>query len=271
MQYMDCWLNFLSNPAIQGLSDRLIFTIGTWFAHVSVFWTFNIFLQLCRQNKWFEDKRIDKEANPPDDLKKSCITGLLFEHFILHPISLYLLYPLFISFGMVIRGPLPSGKIFIRDFIVTAICNDVLFYFAHRLFHYGPFYKHIHKKHHEFKATIGIASEYAHPIEGVIANLIPTLIGPVILGSHVTVLWIWLMYRIYETVDTHSGYVFDWSLSQLLPFTGGRERHYFHHSHNVGCFGSAYLDTIFGTDKAFRDYQKKKRAAAEAAASTTGK
>lgn len=78
------------------------------------------------------------------------------------------------------------------------------------------------------------------------------------MGSHVLVLWGWLSFRLYETIDTHSGYYFKWSLSQILPFTGGREEHYFHHSHNVGSYGAKYLDAFFGTDQAFREYQQKK-------------
>jgi methylsterol monooxygenase len=255
---MESWQDLLNCWVFQRLSDRVIFAIGTWLVHIGVFWTFNLFLLLCRKNKWYETLRIDKQATPSDELMSTCISGLLKEHFLLQPILLYLVYPYFQSFGMEVRSPLPSGKTVLRDFLISAICNDLLFYVAHRVLHFGAFYKHIHKKHHEFKATVGIASEYANPVEALFANLIPTLIGPFLLGSHVVVLWIWLGYRVYETIDTHSGYLFQWSISELLPFTGGRERHYFHHSHNIGCFGAYYLDWLFGTDKAFLEYKRKK-------------
>lgn len=254
----DVWMIFLQNThLIQYVSERWIFSIGTWLAHVLMFWGFNAFLLVCRSKKWFEECRIDPQANPPDELKNSCLQKLILEH-LTQPFLLYLAYPYFVGNGLIVYGPLPSWQIILRDLIISGLCNDILFYFGHRLLHYGAFYKHIHKKHHEFKATIGIASEYAHPVEEVFANLIPTLIGPFMMGSHVVVLWIWLMYRIYETVDTHSGYLFRYSISSFLPFTGGRERHYFHHSHNMGCFGAIWLDSLLGTDTAFLDYQKKK-------------
>ena len=141
---------------------------------------------------------------------------------------------------------------------MVGFLNDVLFYFAHRMLHHKSIYKYIHKAPHRFKASSGLAAEFAHPIEDLFANLIPTLIGCFVMGSHVVVLWLWLAYRLYETVDTHSGYRFEWNITELLPFTGGREEHYFHHSHNVGCYGAWYLDRWLGTDVAFREYKQQK-------------
>jgi sterol desaturase/sphingolipid hydroxylase (fatty acid hydroxylase superfamily) len=66
------------------------------------------------------------------------------------------------------------------------------------------------------------------------------------------------MLRVVETVDAHSGFRFPFSPFSLLPFQGGSERHFFHHSHNVGSFGSFfnYWDRITGTDRAFLEFQK---------------
>ena len=63
--------------------------------------------------------------------------------------------------------------------------------------HYGYFYAHIHKIHHEFKAPIGMASEYAHPIEMVVSNMIPIAIGPAVCSSHVFVTWIWFSIALF--------------------------------------------------------------------------
>jgi sterol desaturase/sphingolipid hydroxylase (fatty acid hydroxylase superfamily) len=125
--------------------------------------------------------------------------------------------------------------------------------------HHKSIYKYIHKKHHTFKESIGIASEYAHPVEDVLANTIPTIGGCLVMGSHVAVLWIWLAIRVAETVDAHSGYRFPLSPFAMLGFQGGAERHDFHHSHNVGCYGSftVFWDQVMGTDAAFLEYKKK--------------
>ena len=59
-----------------------------------------------------------------------------------------------------------------------------------RLCHYGPFYKHIHKKHHEWTASIGIVSHYAHPLEQILSHNIPFELGPILCGSHVWTIWV---------------------------------------------------------------------------------
>lgn len=41
---------------------------------------------------------------------------------------------------------------------------------SHRLIHHPLLYKHIHKKHHEWTAPVGIVSIYAHPIEHVVSS-----------------------------------------------------------------------------------------------------
>lgn len=101
---------------------------------------------------------------------------------------------------------------------------------------------------------------YAHPVEDFLANSVPTIAGPLIMGMHAYVFWLWLCIRLLETVDAHSGYSFPWSPFHLFAFQGGAERHDFHHSHNVGCYGSftIFWDWITGTDQAFLDFKAKK-------------
>ena len=43
---------------------------------------------------------------------------------------------------------------------------DFMFYWVHRSLHWSGVYKYIHKQHHMFKQSVGIAAEYAHPVEG---------------------------------------------------------------------------------------------------------
>ena len=46
-----------------------------------------------------------------------------------------------------------------------------------RFLHHPRLYKHIHKKHHEWTAPIGIVALYSHPIEHVFSNLVPVALG----------------------------------------------------------------------------------------------
>jgi len=103
------------------------------------------------------------------------------------------------------------------------IFEDAYHYFVHRLLHYGPFYKHIHKIHHEFSAPFGMAAEYAHPLETLILGF-GTIGGPLIFVAitndlHIVTVLAWIMLRLFQTVDAHSGYDFPWvSLLCLILF-----------------------------------------------------
>ncbi|OTF77651.1 hypothetical protein BLA29_007137, partial [Euroglyphus maynei] len=109
--------------------------------------------------------------------------------------------------------PQPSTQIptisrFITEWISFILIREVLFYYLHRLCHHGYLYRHIHKRHHEWQTTIAIAAIYCHPIEHIMVNLIPVIIGPLLMGSHIVVGNLWLLYTILLTLNDHCGYHF---------------------------------------------------------------
>jgi sterol desaturase/sphingolipid hydroxylase (fatty acid hydroxylase superfamily) len=123
---------------------------------------------------------------------------------------------------------------------------------------HNPRFYWIHKKHHEYNVTVTIAAQYAHPIEQLIANTIPTGIGYKFLAKvypvHIFTIIIWMTFRFIETSDGHSGYEWSWAQSSLLPFTAGGRYHYFHHKSNSGNFGGilSLIDTICGTNEEYK-------------------
>jgi len=251
------WLEFV---AWTGLSERLLFIIGTSasISVTSIF--FNLCLYFCYKFDLFPSKRIQGGVMPDALLIRECISEYILNFLVVRPLVLYALYPYFVYCGTRVAEPIPSWQYFVRDIFVSYLLNDTLFYWAHRTMHSKYFYKYIHKKHHQFKASIGIAAEYAHPIEDLLCNSIPTISGSLLMGSHVVVIWVWLSLRIVETIDGHSGYNFDFSPFHWLPFASKTERHDFHHSHNIGCYG-AYLifwDYVMGTDAAFIKFKSMK-------------
>jgi methylsterol monooxygenase len=134
--------------------------------------------------------------------------------------KLYLLtfnsYHLLIS----ISPELPTFGIVMRDLFFFYICQDVLFYYSHRLLHHRWFYR-FHKKHHEYTAPIGIASEYSEVIEHFLSNYFPVFSGCKFVKPHVTTVALWLTIVIVTTVNDHSGY--------HLPFLHSSRIHDYHH------------------------------------------
>ncbi len=96
-----------------------------------------------------------------------------------------------------------------------------IFMFVFRFVHWPPLYKRIHKKHHEWQASIGIIALYAHPLEHIMSNLVPIGLGPLLCGSHVSTMWLWFAVSLTVTIISHSGFHFP-----LLPSS---EFHDFHH------------------------------------------
>ena len=151
------------------------------------------------------------------------------------------------------KSNFPNTFEILVQIIFFMFAEDFTFYFSHRMFHNPIIYNKIHKIHHEYKQPISITLIYAHPFEFFFGNLMPVIMGPLILMKkvHVMTLILWNILRAFETADGHSGYDFPWSPFRLLPFSGTAEYHNYHHTHNVGNFSSffTWLDTLFGTNK----------------------
>ena len=128
---------------------------------------------------------------------------------------------------------------------------------GHRLFHSRMFYR-FHKIHHRYKQSLWCATIYCHPLEMVICNILPAVIGPMILGKkmHITTVMAWLFAISLGSIVDHCGYEFSWSPFRLIPFTCDYGYHVFHHSHNVGNYSTFlhFWDTILGSNKAHNEH-----------------
>jgi methylsterol monooxygenase len=147
---------------------------------------------------------------------------------------------------------MPSLFTIIRDIAVCTAIEETGFYYSHRLLHWGPFYKAIHKRHHEWTAPLGFVSAYSHPVEHMISNVLVFSIGPILMRSHILTSCLWFAMMLTVTVIQHSGY--------HLPFLPSPELHDFHHlkfNCNYGVFGP--LDWLHGTDALFRESAAYKR------------
>jgi methylsterol monooxygenase len=151
--------------------------------------------------------------------------------------------------------------------VVFFVLEDAWHYWSHRLLHWGPLYKSIHKIHHQYSAPFGLAAEYASPIEVLILG-VGTVSAPVLWCAvthqlHILTVYIWIVLRLIQAIDAHSGYDFPWSLHHFLPFWAGAEHHDVHHERFIGNYSSSFrwwdymLDTEAGPNAAKRRRERK--------------
>ena len=127
---------------------------------------------------------------------------------------------------------------FLRNFIIHLFVIECWFYITHRILHYPPLYKSIHKIHHIYKAPTAIACIFAHPIEYCFGNVLGVILGPAISNCHPFECAFWMAFAIVSTCGSHSGY----------SFLGG-EKHDLHHQYFDYNFGvSLFMDKLCGTE-----------------------
>ncbi len=149
---------------------------------------------------------------------------MILNLFVVSPVFNLLMYPIMklckISADL---DSFPSFNQLVLEFIFFILVEEILFYYSHRLLHYKGIYGKIHKIHHEWTAPIAFVSIYAHPCkyfdflqpltifskdEHILSNLVPVIMGPLLLGSHLATIWCWISLALITTLNSHSGYHF---------------------------------------------------------------
>ncbi|KAK0549680.1 C-4 sterol methyl oxidase [Tilletia horrida] len=218
--------------------------------------------------------KLQEEKVPTPAQQWKCTRDVLISHFTVELPQIWSFHPICEYFGMATHQvPFPPLSKMAWQIALFFVFEDAFHYFAHRALHWGPLYKHIHKKHHEFSAPFGLAAEYAHPLEVLILGS-GTIGGPFALCAltkdlHILTVYIWITLRLWQAIDAHSGYDLPISLRHFIPFWAGADHHDYHHQAFVGCYSTSfrYLDHFFGTDVGYKRHRarqaEKKRLLAE--------
>eukprot|EP01065_Artemidia_motanka_P035385 TRINITY_DN43302_c0_g1_i1.p2 TRINITY_DN43302_c0_g1~~TRINITY_DN43302_c0_g1_i1.p2 ORF type:complete len:294 (+),score=87.07 TRINITY_DN43302_c0_g1_i1:42-923(+) len=248
----------------QGAADgeRWCITVALSLGHLVCYWLANAYYLVVARvpelHAWQIPHQSRQRGNTPELLRKALIDAAL-STLLIGPVLTWFAYPAFVHFGVTMFGEMPSVGTVCRDLLLSSLFTDTTFYWSHRLLHHPRIYASVHKQHHEFKAVVGWASEYDHPLEDAV-NTLSTVGGPILLGSHGFVLVLYTVLRVHQTVDSHSGYSLPWpySLWAVWPCKTAAVRHDYHHTDNLGNYGDwlPFWDWLCGTDRHWRAGRK---------------
>jgi len=214
----------------QGFTDQTTKTYFPFAMHQLQFWVtaalYSIIDVFNFPRSLVKYKVQPKVHNPNDKLAHCAFIVFINQVCLLLPLFI-VAYPFTQQYIKTDMKDLPTLPIFLRDLVIFALIEEVMFYWSHYLLHTQFLYQYIHKVHHEFHSPVAMAAEYAHPVEFLIANIIPPLIGPLVCQSHIIVWFWWNMIVLLDTMHSHSGYD--------LPFipVPTATRHDYHHSTNI--------------------------------------
>ncbi|KAJ3281807.1 hypothetical protein HK104_011262 [Borealophlyctis nickersoniae] len=257
---MSATLSTMANPAhllsnswtylVDTYSQESLFVAGTFLIQLVVFWVpglIYLFLDIY-QPPFSQRHKIQPTLHIPLSQIRECILVVLRNQFLVSVPTQLLSYPMMVH-TLHATKTLPSAAELARDLPVSFVVREILFYYSHRLLHHRSIYRYIHKSHHRFTAPIAISSEYAHPLEHVVSNILPIVAGPTLMRSHLVTLWIWISFTLMETLMVHSGYDFPGGIAKF---------HDFHHEKFTTCYGvTGFLDWVHGTDTGFRERHAK--------------
>ncbi|XP_044306976.1 fatty acid hydroxylase domain-containing protein 2 [Varanus komodoensis] len=233
-----------------GGNEWVIFLLATSIVPGLAFWGFNGILMvadLTGKPNFITRYRIQLGKNDPVDREKllHAIRTVLFNQLVVSQPILHLTLLIMKLRTDPCSLQLPTFHWFLFELATFTLIEEILFYYSHRLIHHPILYKHIHKKHHEWTAPVGVVSLYAHPVEHVVSNMLPVITGPILLGSHVTSMMVWISLVLLTTTVSHCGY--------HLPFLPSPEFHDFHHLKFNQCYGVlGVLDHLHGTNTLFK-------------------
>ncbi|KAK8253903.1 fatty acid hydroxylase superfamily-domain-containing protein [Phyllosticta capitalensis] len=225
---------------------------------------------------YFNKYKIQNQKIPTAKEQWSCALYVLLSHFTVELPQIWLFHPMAQFFGLETGVPFPSLLKMAYQIAIFFVLEDSWHYWTHRAMHVFPYlYKNIHKIHHYYSAPFGMAAEYASPIEVLILGLgtvgSPILYCAITKDLHILTMYAWIVLRLFQAIDAHSGYEFPWSLHHVLPFWAGAEHHDVHHERFIGNYASSFrwwdyvLDTEAGPEAAKRRRERKLAKAKKAA------
>lgn len=221
---------------------------------------------VCRSTPYVVFHTDSKQQKMPTLAEQwGCARLVLLSHFTVELPQIWLFHPLAQFCGLSTSVPFPSWWTMAYQIAIFFVCEDAWHYWLHRALHTPKLYKKIHKLHHQYSAPFGLAAEYASPIETMILAFgsvgIPIIYCVFTKDLHILTMYVWIVLRLFQAIDAHSGYEFPWSLHHFLPFWAGADHHDVHHEKFLGNYASSFRwwDYVMGTEAGSVTENRKKK------------
>lgn len=212
---------------------------------------FYLFFYVWRKRRYWYSKiqqRYPAKKHIFDEIKNSFITMLIFGVVIVLTIwagnnGLTLHYDPVNKYGY---------GYYVLSIMLMIVLHDAYFYWTHRLLHWKPLFKSVHKTHHLSVNPTPFAAYAFHPAEAVIEVAIIPLVAFTI-PHHTSAITIFSLYSLFLNVIGHLGYELfprGFAGHWLFKWHNTSTHHNMHHrltKYNYGLYFN-FWDRVMGTN-----------------------
>lgn len=236
--------------------DVTLFVAGSMIVHLLVFWPVaGLFHLVDRTGRPDFVARHQIQDGPRRQPAMGRTLGVvLFNQLVLTPPLLWLTLQALHARGWSADFTLPTLPRLLGELAVMAVAASVVFYAAHRFLHRPWWLRKVHRLHHEYRTTVALAAEYAHPFEYIVGNFGTLAAGVLLIAPHLASIWLFEVLALLHILVHHSGYA--------LPWAPWSVPHDWHHHKVTELFGTTDdLDRWLGTAPGFEKLRKEHDAA----------